>query len=65
MSSQAAATMQHNADMVTNAFIWHLAVPCALWAIAIGFLVIAFEIVKRIVLKEIRKLRTKPAKRPF
>ena len=57
--------MQHNADMVTNAIIWHLMIPCALWLVAIGVLIIAFELVKRMVQKEIRKLRSKSPRRPL
>jgi len=65
VTSQAASIMQHNADMVSHALVWHLAFPCLLAAIGLGLLAIAFEILKVIIRKQIRKLRAKPAKRPF
>ena len=65
MPIQASAAVHHNADVVTNALIWHLMVPCALWVIGIGVFVIAFEVLKGVILKEIKKLRAKSIKRPL
>ena len=63
MTSEAQATMQHNPDMVTHALITKLFTPAALWIIGIGLLVIAFEILKNVVRKLIKKRRAANTKR--
>ena len=57
MTNDGAASMKHNADMVTNAFITHYAVPCIVGIILIGLLAIALEILKSIIRKQIKKHR--------
>jgi len=57
MTNNAETAMQHNADMVTHAFITNYAVPCIVGIILIGLLAIAFEILKSTIRKQIKKHR--------
>jgi hypothetical protein len=61
VTTQAQAPIQHNPDMVTNALIWNLMVPCAFWLVIIGVAILVIKGLKAMIRRHSRN--TRPPKR--
>jgi hypothetical protein len=59
--SKPQAAIPHNSDMVTNALIWNLMVPCAFWLVIIGVVILVVEGLKAMIRRHSRNAR--PPKR--